>query len=92
MATQTVGGITIYDAAASLHGAVAAPTGSDELVLVRVGAYAGAGPSAAGRAESVAFDASTGRLLVTTFRFEETYGLDPVATLLLNRLAEIALE
>lgn len=65
MATQTVGGIKIYDAAASLQGGVAAPTGSDELVLVRVGAYAGAGPTAAARAESVAFDASTGRLLVT---------------------------
>ena len=34
----------------------------------------------------------SGRLLATTFRFEETYGLDPVATLLLNRLVEILLE
>jgi hypothetical protein len=34
----------------------------------------------------------TGRLLATTFRFEAAYGLDPVATLLLNRLVELVLE
>ncbi|MCC7367404.1 MAG: hypothetical protein IT306_03215 [Chloroflexi bacterium] len=33
-----------------------------------------------------------GRLLTTTFRFEDRYGLDPVATLLLNRLARLLLE
>ncbi len=33
-----------------------------------------------------------GRLLVTTFRFAESYGQDPVATLLLNRLLEILCE
>jgi hypothetical protein len=33
-----------------------------------------------------------GRLLATTFRFEETYGLDPVPTTLLNRLVGILLE
>lgn len=30
-----------------------------------------------------------GRLLATTFRFEDAYGLDPVATLLFNRLVAI---
>jgi hypothetical protein len=30
-----------------------------------------------------------GHLLATTFRFADTYGLEPVATLLLNRLVEI---
>jgi hypothetical protein len=30
-----------------------------------------------------------GRLLATTFRFEDAYGVDPVATLLLNRLVEL---
>jgi hypothetical protein len=33
-----------------------------------------------------------GRLLATTFRFEDAYGVDPVATLLLNRLVELLLE
>ncbi len=33
-----------------------------------------------------------GRLLVTTFRFEDHYGLDPVATLLLNRLVALLQE
>jgi hypothetical protein len=33
-----------------------------------------------------------GRLLATTFRFEEAYGLDPVATLLLNRFVGVLLE
>ncbi|MCC6174877.1 MAG: hypothetical protein IT305_06205 [Chloroflexi bacterium] len=33
-----------------------------------------------------------GRLLAATFRFEDRYGLDPVATLLLNRLASLLLE
>ena len=33
-----------------------------------------------------------GRLLVTTFRFEDHYGLDPVATLLLYRLVHLLLE
>ena len=32
-----------------------------------------------------------GRLLATTFRFEDLYGLDPIATLLLNRLIAILL-
>jgi hypothetical protein len=34
-------------------------------------------------------DVGRGRLLVTTFRFEDSYGLDPVATLLLNRLVKL---
>jgi hypothetical protein len=33
-----------------------------------------------------------GRLLVTTLRFEDHYGLDPVATLLLNRLVSLLQE
>jgi hypothetical protein len=33
-----------------------------------------------------------GRLLATTFRFEDAYGVDPVATLLLNRLVAILAE
>ncbi len=33
-----------------------------------------------------------GRLLVSTFRFEEAYGLDPVATLLFNRLVTLLRE
>ncbi len=33
-----------------------------------------------------------GQLLATTFRFADAYGLDPVATLLLNRLVEILRE
>src|SRR5262249_11793004 len=33
-----------------------------------------------------------GRLLATTFRFEDTYGADPVATLLFNRLVGILAE
>jgi len=30
-----------------------------------------------------------GWLLATTFRFEDVYGVDPAATLLLNRLVEL---
>jgi hypothetical protein len=33
-----------------------------------------------------------GRLIATTFRFEDPYGLDPVATLLLNRLLALLAE
>lgn len=33
-----------------------------------------------------------GKLLATTFRFEDAYGVDPVATLLLNRLVDILLD
>jgi hypothetical protein len=34
-------------------------------------------------------DEGAGRVLATSFRFEDAYGLDPVATLLLNRLVAI---
>jgi hypothetical protein len=30
-----------------------------------------------------------GRLLATTFRFDDSYGLEPVATLLLNQLVQL---
>jgi hypothetical protein len=33
-----------------------------------------------------------GRLLATSFRFEHSYGVDPVATVLLHRLIELLLE
>ena len=33
-----------------------------------------------------------GQLVATTFRFEDAYGVDPVATLLLNRLIGLLLE
>jgi hypothetical protein len=37
-------------------------------------------------------DEGAGRLLATSFRLEDGYGVDPVATLLLNRLVAILLE
>lgn len=37
-------------------------------------------------------EVGAGQILVSTFRFDEAYGLDPVATLLLNRLVTILQE
>jgi hypothetical protein len=62
-AGPTVGGIRIFNAAPSLAGNAAPPAASDEIVLVRLGEFTGSGSTAAGRAESVAFDAD--RIFVT---------------------------
>lgn len=60
-----VGGIRVYDAAPSLAGAIAAPVATDDVQLARLGDFTGSGATAAGRAESVAFDAASGRVFVT---------------------------
>ena len=64
-AGPTIGGITVYDQAPSLAGAATTPTATDDVVLVRLGAYAGTGTTAAGRSESVAFDGTTDRIFST---------------------------
>ena len=53
------GGVTVLAEAASLAGAASAPVGTDTVRLVRLGSIQGTGTTAAGRAESVAFDATT---------------------------------
>jgi len=65
MAEILVGGVHVYDAAPSLQGAAAVPTATDAVQLVRLGAFTGTGAVAAGRAESVDFDAASDNLYVT---------------------------
>jgi hypothetical protein len=60
--------------------------GDEVLVGWLEGWLANAGALALLRAEG------QGRLLATTFRFDDHYGVDPVATLLLNRLVAILAE
>ncbi|MDP3172935.1 MAG: choice-of-anchor I family protein, partial [Phenylobacterium sp.] len=60
-----VGGIKVFDAAPSLQGAVATPLGADAVQLIRLGQFTGSGAVAAGRAESVDFDARSDNLYVT---------------------------
>jgi predicted extracellular nuclease len=63
-AGQTIGGITVYDAASStLEGDATPPANTDDVVLVRLGQFATSG--GAGGAESVAFDTLNHRLYVT---------------------------
>jgi Ca2+-binding RTX toxin-like protein len=65
MAEILVGGVHVYDAAPSLQGASAVPTATDAVQLVRLGAFTGTGDVAAGRAESVDFDAHADNLYIT---------------------------
>jgi len=65
MAEILIGGVHVYDAAPSLQGAAAVPTATDAVQLVRLGAFTGTGAVAAGRAESVDFDAASDNLYVT---------------------------
>lgn len=61
----TTGGIAIQAPAASLAGSATTPVASDDVVLIRLGAFTGSGATAIGRAESVSFDPASGRLFVT---------------------------
>jgi len=61
----SLGGIEILEAATSLAGASATPVATDAISLIRLSSFVGTGAAATGRAESVTFDAATGRLFVT---------------------------
>jgi Ca2+-binding RTX toxin-like protein len=65
MAGPPFGGVTVLDQAESLAGSTTVPVGTDTVRLVRLGSIEGTGATAAGRAESVAYDASTGRVFTT---------------------------
>ena len=57
--------ITILDEASSLAGSAATPVGTDSIDLQRIGSIASSNGAVAGGAESVAYDATTGRAYVT---------------------------
>ncbi|RVT40904.1 choice-of-anchor I family protein [Sphingobium algorifonticola] len=59
------GGITILDEAESLAGSLTVPVPTGVLEMVRIGSIEGSGTTAAGRAESVAFDPTTDRAFTT---------------------------
>lgn len=65
MTEVVIGGIRVFDASGSLQGAAAVPTATNAVELVRLGAFTGTGATAAGRAESVDFDAVSDNLYVT---------------------------
>ena len=65
MAEILVGGVRVFEAASSLQGAAAVPTATDAVQLIRLGAFTGTGGVAAGRAESVDFDAASDNLYGT---------------------------
>lgn len=54
-----LGGIVILDEAESLAGSATTPVATDTLRLVRLGSIQGSGSEAAGRAESITYDAAT---------------------------------
>ncbi|WP_156680085.1 choice-of-anchor I family protein [Sphingomonas profundi] len=54
-----LGGTVLLAEAASLAGSATTPVATDSLRLVRLGSIEGSGAQAAGRAESIAFDAAT---------------------------------
>jgi predicted extracellular nuclease/Ca2+-binding RTX toxin-like protein len=66
--SNTIGGITILDAAESLEGNATTPTATNDVQLVRLGSYSpsagSSGSPATGNAEVMSYDASTGRLYV----------------------------
>jgi len=65
MPSDIIGGIEIFEAAASLAGATPTPVATDAINLIRLGAFQGTGGTAVGRAESVSFDAASGRFFAT---------------------------
>ncbi|HTU10086.1 MAG TPA: choice-of-anchor I family protein [Allosphingosinicella sp.] len=62
---DSIGGIEILTPGQSLEGDATPPTASDDIALIRLGAFTGTGATAAARAESVSYDPSTHRIYVT---------------------------
>lgn len=61
----SIGGVRVFDQAASLQGAANVPVATDALQLVRLGALTGTGTNPTSRSEVAAYDAASRTLFIT---------------------------